>query len=93
MNPDLLFSLLFLAFLLILFWAGKVLLKPIKLALKIVFNSAIGIILLWVLNFLGAKVLGVPQMLQLNLFTVLTAGFLGIPGVIILIILKYIFDI
>ncbi|NLC38096.1 MAG: pro-sigmaK processing inhibitor BofA, partial [Clostridia bacterium] len=58
---------------------------PLKLAVKILVNSLFGLLLLWGFNFLGALMaLAIP----INLVTILVAGFLGIPGLILLIILQ-----
>ncbi len=67
---------------------GKVLLKPIKLVVKLLYNSIIGLVLLLVLNFIGGYI-GIT--IAINLVTVLVAGFLGVPGIILLMILQYLF--
>lgn len=67
---------------------GKVLLKPIKLVVKLLYNSIIGLVLLLVLNFVGGYI-GIT--IAINLVTVLVAGFLGVPGIILLMILQYLF--
>ncbi|NPV27859.1 MAG: pro-sigmaK processing inhibitor BofA [Firmicutes bacterium] len=65
---------------------GKILLKPIKLVFKILFNSVVGVLMLGVINYVG-KYIGFD--LPINPITALTAGFLGMPGVILLIVLHY----
>lgn len=65
----------------VLFIAFKVFMKPIQLLWKLVFNSAIGLVLLIVVNYLGAYV---AFSIPINIITVLIAGFLGVPGVVLL---------
>jgi inhibitor of the pro-sigma K processing machinery len=65
---------------------GKILLKPIKLVVKLLYNSIIGLVLLLVLNFVGGF-FGLT--IAINLVTVLVAGFLGVPGLILLLVLQY----
>ncbi len=68
--------------LVILYLIAQVLLKPIKLLWKLILNSAIGLILLLTINFLGAYF---SFILPVNIITILIAGFLGIPGLLLLI--------
>lgn len=82
---QLIFAVLFLVFLVYL--VGRILVKPFKLAFKIVINSIFGLLLLWGYNFVGQQ-LGI--VIPINLLTVILAGFLGIPGLILLIILNFI---
>ncbi len=82
---QLVFALLFLLF--VVYLLGNILLKPLKLVFKIIINSFFGLILLWAFNFIGGFV---DFFIPLNLVTVLVAGFLGLPGLVLLIILKII---
>lgn len=68
--------------LIILYVIAKVFMQPIKLLWKLVINSAIGIILLLIVNYVGAYV---DFSLPINIITVLVAGFLGLPGILLLI--------
>ncbi len=68
--------------LVILYLIAQVFLKPIKLLWKLILNSAIGLILLLAINFVGAFF---SFILPVNLVTILIAGFLGIPGLMLLI--------
>ncbi|MGI6422124.1 MAG: pro-sigmaK processing inhibitor BofA family protein [Syntrophomonadaceae bacterium] len=68
--------------LVILYFIAQLFLKPIKLLWKVVFNSAVGLIILLLINVVGASF---SFMIPVNLITVLIAGFLGIPGVLLLI--------
>ncbi len=68
--------------LVIIYLIAQVLLKPIKLLWKLILNSAIGLILLLTINFVGAYF---SFILPVNIITILIAGFLGIPGLLLLI--------
>ena len=63
----------------------KILSAPIRLILKLLINTAFGYIILFVVSFLGEFV-GIS--LGINFINALVTGFLGIPGVILLIALK-----
>lgn len=60
---------------------------PLKLLAKAALHAAVGFVALFVLNFIGSTV-GV--VLELNLFNALVTGILGVPGVLLLLIIKYI---
>lgn len=62
-----------------------IILKLLKLPLKILINSIVGMVLLYITNYLGAYV---NFSIDINIINSLIAGFLGVPGVAILIILK-----
>ncbi len=68
--------------LVILYLIAQVFLKPIKLLWKLIINSAVGLVLLLIINFIGAYF---SFILPVNLITILIAGFLGIPGLLLLI--------
>ncbi|KUG02553.1 inhibitor of pro-sigmak processing bofa [hydrocarbon metagenome] len=68
--------------LVILYLIAQVFLKPIKLLWKLIINSAVGVMLLLIINFIGAYF---SFILPVNLITILIAGFLGIPGLMLLI--------
>jgi len=70
--------------LILLFLLGRVLLVPLKIILKLILNSLLGAVMLMVLNFVGAN-FGV--LVPLNVINAVTAGVLGVPGVIMLLIL------
>lgn len=63
-------------------------LKLLKWPLKILINGVIGIVLLYLANYLGAFF---SFTLPINAVTALIAGFLGIPGIIFLVIFKLFF--
>ena len=61
---------------------------PLKLALKVLLNTLLGFGALCLLNLLR----GVTGLyLGLNLFNALTIGILGLPGLILLVLLKLVF--
>lgn len=63
---------------------GKIFVWPMKIILKLVINSIIGGVVIFLINLLGGAIgLAIP----LNIVTALIVGFLGVPGVIVLIIL------
>lgn len=64
---------------------GKVLFIPLRLVTKLIINGVIGGIALYVINFVGSYIgLYVP----INPVNALIVGFLGVPGVILVIILQ-----
>ncbi len=67
--------------LVVLYIIIQVFLKPVKLVWKLLMNSIVGIILLLLSNYIGAYF---AFALPINIITVLIAGFLGIPGIILL---------
>lgn len=64
----------------------KLLAWPFKKILKMVINVAIGIVLLYVFNYFGASVFGFT--VPINWITAIVVGFLGIPGLIGVIIFQ-----
>ncbi|MDV4149550.1 pro-sigmaK processing inhibitor BofA family protein [Clostridium sp. AL.422] len=61
------------------------LIKVLKWPLKILMNGIIGIVLLYFTNLLGAYF---DFSIGINWITALIAGFLGVPGVIFLVIFQ-----
>lgn len=66
----------------------KILLKPIKGILKFLIHAAFGYLLLFLVSFLGDFV-GLD--IEVNLLNALVAGFFGIPGVLVLVLAKFLF--
>ena len=56
---------------------------PLKLALRLIANTALGFGALWLLQYTGLA-------LGLNLFNALTIGILGLPGLGLLVALQWI---
>lgn len=73
---------------LLLYIVGRILLMPIRLVFKLIYNGLIGGVLLWVLNWVGAYF---DFSIAINPVTALIAGFLGLPGIIGLVIFKLFF--
>jgi inhibitor of the pro-sigma K processing machinery len=67
--------------LVILYFVFKVIMKPIQLLWKLVLNSAVGLVLLMIFNYAASYF---SFFIPINIITVLIAGFLGIPGVLLL---------
>ena len=72
----------------ILFLLGRFLLLPMRILAKFVYNALIGSIVIILINFVGGLV---GFHIALNIITALVAGFLGLPGVGLLVILKLVF--
>jgi inhibitor of the pro-sigma K processing machinery len=68
--------------LVILYIVAQVFIKPVKLLWKLIINSLVGLVLLLLVNYMGAYF---DFSLPVNIITVLIAGFLGIPGVLLLV--------
>lgn len=68
--------------LVIIYIIAQVIIKPFKLLWKLVINSVLGLFILIVTNYIGAFF---SFKIAINILTVLIAGFLGIPGVLLLI--------
>lgn len=69
----------------LIYLVGRLMLMPIKLLLKLIYNGLIGGAMLWVVNYLGAYF---DFSIGINWISALVAGFLGVPGVVLLIIMK-----
>lgn len=69
------------------FIIGKIFLFPLKLLLKLIFNTVIGAAIIYIINLIGANF---GFHIGLNLVTSLVVGILGIPGAILLLILQFI---
>ena len=63
----------------------RLLTKPIKLVFKLLINAGLGFIILFIVNFFGGFF---DFSLGGSFINALVAGVLGVPGVIILIVLK-----
>lgn len=75
-----------LAGILILFIILKILALPMKIIIKLIINAFVGVVVLYLLNLIGVGIV-------INWITALIVGFLGVPGVIIVAILQFIFHI
>ena len=75
----------FLLALVFLFLIVKVFSWPLKMFFKLLANAVLGVILLVVVNFIGASF---NFQIGINWITALIAGCFGVPGVIFLVIFK-----
>ena len=75
----------FLASICVIFIIGRLFLFPLKKILKLLLNSVIGGILLYVLNLIGGTF---NFYIGINIVTCIIVGILGIPGIICLTIVK-----
>lgn len=71
---------------LILYFVVKVFLKPIQLLWKLAINSVVGLVLLMIFNYVASYF---AFFIPINIITILIAGFLGVPGVLLLIAFQY----
>lgn len=69
---------------------GKLLAAPLKIAAKLAVNALLGAAVLIAVNWLGSFVgFGI----SFNIYTAFIVGMLGVPGFILLIVLKLLFGI
>lgn len=73
--------------LLLLYIVGWLLVMPVKFLLRLLYNGIIGGIMLWILNLVGGFF---NVQVAINPVTALIAGFLGIPGVLLILVLQYV---
>lgn len=73
----------FIGAMLVLFIILKVISVPIKIIIKLLINALIGGVVLYLINLTGLIAL------DINWITSLIVGFLGLPGVIVVIILHF----
>ena len=71
---------------LIVFAFGKVMLLPLKIIFRLVINGILGGLAILIINLIGAPF---GFTISLNLISALVAGILGLPGIILLVILKF----
>ena len=76
--------------LVLLYFIGYLLLTPLKWMLRLIYNALIGGVLLLLLNWIGG-IWGLS--ITINPVTALTVGVMGIPGVILLLVLKMVLSI
>ena len=77
----------FLACIIFLFIFGKIFIIPLKSILKLVINSVLGGILIYIINLVG---MNFGFHIGLNLLTAIIVGLLGVPGAALLVVLKII---
>lgn len=67
--------------LIILCLIGKIVSLPVKLLWKMITNSIVGAVMLWIVNLFGAGI-------QITFIKALVAGVFGIPGVLVVVLLS-----
>lgn len=77
----------YIACVLFLFIFGRLFIVPIKTILKLIVNSVFGGIIIFIINLIGS-LWGFH--IGLNLITSIFIGILGIPGAIVIVIIKLI---
>ena len=87
-NLDFNTILTFVACIIFLFIFGKIFILPLKSILKLVFNSILGGIGIYIINLVGTSF---GFHIGLNIGTAILVGILGIPGVALLVVLELIF--
>lgn len=78
---------IYLACICFLFIFGRIFILPLKSILKLVFNSILGGVMIYLINLVGGFF---GFHIGLNYITAIFAGVLGVPGTILLVILKVI---
>lgn len=77
----------FIICIILLFVLGKIFIWPLKKILKLILNSIFGGILIYIINIIG---MNFGFHIGLNILTAIIVGILGIPGAILLVLLKII---
>ncbi len=68
-----------------IFIIGKIFIVPIKVIIKLIINSLLGVVLLYVINIIGTMC---GLHIGINVVTALVVGILGIPGAVLLAVLS-----
>ena len=77
----------FIACIFFIFIVGKIFILPLKTILKFILNSVVGGIIIFIINLIG----GFWNFhIGLNIFTSIIVGILGVPGTILVIMIKLI---
>ena len=88
MDTNILISVVICIIFLLIF--GKIFLLPIKKIFKVVLNTGLGALVIFVINTIGTSF---GFHIGLNIINALIVGILGIPGAVLLILLKVICNI
>lgn len=81
---DIKMLLVYFACVIAIFIIGKLLFVPLKMIFKLILNSILGGILIWIINLAGIT-WGLH--IGINIITMLTVGLLGVPGAVLLTVL------
>lgn len=79
----------FLACIIFLFIFGKIFVLPLKSVFKLILNSILGGVLIFIINIIGANF---GFHIGLNILTSIFVGLLGIPGAGLLVVLQIILN-
>ncbi len=69
---------------------GRLLLTPLKVVMKLLLNVLLGAAAILLVNWIGSLI---GFHIALNIYTAFIVGILGIPGFVLLVLLKLIFGI
>lgn len=69
----------------LLFFLGKIFVLPIKSILKLIGNSILGAILIYIINLIGGAF---NFHIGLNFITILFVAILGVPGAVLLTLIR-----
>lgn len=69
----------------VLYFVAKLLFAPARFALRVVTTGAVGVIILFVFNVIGGLF---STVIGINAATALIVGFMGIPGLAMLVMLQ-----
>ena len=69
----------------LIYLIGRMFLMPVKLMFRLIYNGIIGGVILWIVNMIGVYF---GFTIPLNPITALVVGFLGLPGVVLLILYR-----
>ena len=76
--------LIYFVYLVFIFIICKIFILPLKFILKMLINSILGVILLFLINTIGTYI---GFHIGINIVTILIVAFLGIPGIILLLLI------
>ena len=71
----------------LLYFTGWLLLAPLKFIMKFIVSGFLGVLLLVILNLIGG-IFGIA--IAINPLSALIAGYFGLPGIVLLLVLKLI---
>ncbi|MBR3673398.1 MAG: pro-sigmaK processing inhibitor BofA family protein [Clostridia bacterium] len=76
---------IYLACLIVIFIVGKIFYVPLKHIIKLLINSILGGLLIYIVNMVGVSF---NFHIGLNVGTAIFTGILGVPGVVVLVLVK-----
>lgn len=72
----------FIVGIIVLFILLRVLSLPFRIVWKLITNSIVGALMLWVVNLFGLEI-------EITFFKALIAGFFGVPGVLVVVLAHF----